>query len=370
MSVKHHSYTRISDFEACPRRFKLKHLDKVPEPPSEPLLIGRVIHDTAAAYAKHCLQTGVATDITAIKPIAEAAFYEVGGLPTEKLPEIIALVEKLAESYVVDLEHTVGVEEQFKHFFGDGQIFWAYIDRLLIDGTVATIVDLKTDHNLRSQGDVDRDLQLEVYAWAVKVMYPQVTEIKTALNFVRHQVVREGRSIPAEEIPEIEKRIMAAVARIDKETEFKPTPGSACGWCAYSSNCPAFKAIQDAGKVVVSTPEEAQAVAAELILLEKQAGERKEALKRYCTEAGPVAINGITFGFWPVESVGVKEDKLEMFLEACEGLAIKRDDLLRIDAYALKKVLSNEKARAVLDPYLVDKSYTRFDSKKVKGDAA
>lgn len=370
MSVKHHSYTRINDFEACPRHFKLRHLDKAPEPPSEPLLIGRLVHDVAARYVLHCLKAKVQTDITAIKPMAEELFYKEPGLPSERLAEIVGLVEKLAESCPVDLERTVGVEEQIKIFFGDGQIFWGYMDLLEMNGTVATITDYKTDWALRSQSDIEGDLQLRVYAWGVKRLYPQVTEVRPRLYFVRHQVLREARPIPVEEIPAIEKQIMAAVARIDKETKFEPTPGSACGWCAYSADCPALESIKDAGKVVVSTPEEAQKAAAELILLEKQAGERKDALKRYVTTAGPVTVNGLAWGFWPVESVGVKENKLEMFLETCEGLGVRRDDLLRIDAFALKKVLANEQARAVLDPYLVDKSYTRFDSKKVKGGEA
>jgi putative RecB family exonuclease len=370
--VKHHSYTRLNDFEACPRRFRLKHLDKVPEPPSEPLMIGRIIHDVAARYALHCLEAKVQTDVTAISPMAREEFYKQPALPSERLPEIVSLVERLAESYVVDLEHTVGVEEQVKIFFNHGQqIFWGYIDRLMMDGTVATLVDLKTDHNLRSQSDVDNDLQLRVYAWAVKQMYPQVTEVRSSLYFVRHQVLREGKPILAEEIPAIEASIMAGIARIDREEKFDPTPGSACGWCTYAADCPAALAVKASGKVAVTTPEDAQKVAAELALLERQVADRKDALKRYVTVAGPVYVNGLAWGFWPVDSVGVKDGQLEMFLESCEGLGYQRDDLLRVDAYALKRVLADEQVRAVLDPYLVDKSYTRFDSKKLKeGNAA
>ena len=46
------SFSRYSDYKQCPLKAKLKHLDKISEPPNEAMARGAAIHTLAEKYIK------------------------------------------------------------------------------------------------------------------------------------------------------------------------------------------------------------------------------------------------------------------------------------------------------------------------------
>lgn len=184
--MKHYSYTRLGLFETCPRAFKLKYVDRLPEAPSDALVIGRLVHEIIAEYDRHLLQNGLETDVTVLPEITRRVFYkEPNQLGSTGLAEIEAIMETFAQSHVFHPGVTVGIEEQIKLQLAPDMMFWGVLDLLEIDGTTATIVDYKTDWVVRSQAEVEKDFQLQVYAWAVTREYPQVDTFRARLEFVR-----------------------------------------------------------------------------------------------------------------------------------------------------------------------------------------
>jgi hypothetical protein len=57
MTIKSWSYSKLLDFEACPLRFKLKHVDRVPEEKSPAADRGTAIHQLAEDYTNGKLKT-------------------------------------------------------------------------------------------------------------------------------------------------------------------------------------------------------------------------------------------------------------------------------------------------------------------------
>lgn len=367
---KPYSHTRFNLFESCPRSYKFKYVDKVPETPSRPLLIGRVIHDILAEYTEHLAKNGLQTDVTALPAIGNKVFFDKpAGLEVSDLGEVLRILRAYAQTSIFDPTTVAGIEEMMRVDLMDGKVtFWAVIDRYHILGRRARIVDLKTDWVLRSQTDVANDHQLQIYCWAVAQRFRTIDEFEVTLDFVRHGVQRTAefdRSI----IPAIEERILAQIGQIEREKKFAPRPGAACSWCSYCAQCPAAQEANQAGEVLISTPEDARVWAGRAAVLEAQLDRIKGVLKNFANVNGPIDANGLQWGFHKSESVGVKST--QEFIDALSSAGIDATPWLTVGATDLKKLMAkNAKAAQALEPVLVDKSYTRFDAKKLKGDDA
>lgn len=366
---KAYSHTRFNLFESCPRAFRMKYIDKFPEAPSRALLLGRLIHDIIAEYEKHLVRSQAQTDITVLPDLATRIFYgNPSALTTADLDEVQAIVEAYAESHALDYATVVSIEEMMKFPLQDDKFtFWAVIDLLQINGDLAIITDHKTDHQVRSQTDIERDPQLAIYCWTVKKTYPQVQRFKVGLDFVRHGVTREAE-FDLSIVEKTEKRIFGMIDTIEREKKFEPRPGAFCSWCSFVDRCEAAKEAASSGPVAIVTVEDAKIWAGRLAVLEAQAERIKTGLKGYCNVAGTVEANGLGWGYHKSDSQGVAST--EAFIEALGAVKVDATPYLSVGAADLKKALKNPKLAEALNPILVDKSYTTFKSVKLKGDDA
>jgi hypothetical protein len=248
-------------------------------------------------------------------------------------------------------------------------LFRGIIDRLEIDGTTAIITDWKTDWQLRSQAEVERDFQLAVYAWLVSREYPQVDRFVVKLDFVRYNVVRQAE-LDMGRVAQVEGQILGLIGQVEqaiKSGKFPPKPGHYCAWCGYSQQCPAAKNIPDDVRPITSA-EDARRVAEELAVLERQIAVRKEALKAWCNQNGPVKVNGLVWGFHLVESRTIED--VSEFVRLMNEAGVDPRPYLTVNGTKARKIYGNPELVEKLQPIIKDRSYTRFDSKKVGGDAA
>lgn len=362
--MRDYSYSKLNLFESCPAAFQKKYIEKLPEAPSDALAMGSLIHHIIATYNQHCLKKRLETDITAMPEIVSKCFYEKPwGLTSDKYPEVLAMAERIAASHTVDPNTVVGIEEWVQKWLkGKTYLFRSIIDRLDIVGNTVIITDYKTDHQLRTQADVEADFQLAVYAWQALNEYPQVNEFIVRLDFVRHDVVREA-TLDIGRVVMVENQVLGLIGQVEQaisKNKFPARPGHFCGWCGYSTICPAAQNIP-ADVQPCATPEEAKKLAEELLILERQVAVRKESLKQYCNKAGFVEVNGVAWGFHPVESRSVED--VEAFVKIMNEAGRDPRPFLAVSGTKAKKLYGMPE----LQPILVDKSSSRFDSKKVKG---
>lgn len=363
------SHSRLALYDRCPAAYDLRYHQNVPEEPSDPLMEGSITHRAIADYNRHLIHHRLETDLTAVAGITRLAWQtEKHSLPAAKLPEIERTMETFARSHALDYGSVVGVEEWFRGLTVAGVDFRGIRDLLQITGATAIVRDYKTDWQVRSQADVEGDFQLAVYAWATAKEYPQLDKIVAVLDFVRHRVERQVEFDRADTAA-VEERLAAMIARVRADKKFAPTPGAQCSWCSYTNRCPAVAALSGQGKPVIVTAEDAVRVAGELALLERQVAERKQALQGYCNLAGPVTAGGLAWGFWKTDSRAIED--LAAFRRVLAKHGLDPDLYLRVDAAATKKLWRDDKLAAALEAISVDRSYTRFDSRKVKaGDVA
>lgn len=356
--TRYWSYTRFEDY-SCPARYKMKRIDRIPESVAPALQKGRIAHAVILAYTKHLMRTGQITDVTAIDEIARRAFFEPSephSLPPDAFDEILELARLHAESYQLPAG-IVSAEEIWGIPVGDKDVMVVIIDQLSIEGTEAHIDDFKTDWHLRSQADVERDLQLRIYAWAVFQHYPHLEQARCTLRFVRHQRERSVVYEP-DDVADIDGLIQDQIQRILGDTKFAPAPGATCQRCGYFDRCPA--APRHADIIRVASEEDAVRVAGEIAVLERQLEMRKAALKDWTAQAGPVTVNGIEWGHFLTEAEGV--DDVRAF---AARLGERAFDFLSVDARKLKG-MPEEEREMVMD-LIVDRSRTSFRHRKTKG---
>lgn len=107
------SHTKLECAESCLYRYKRHYIDKAPEPPSWPILIGRATHAAIAAYTRHCIDTSSPTDLSAVPAIARQACFSGDDAPGAlALPEVTEILRRFAESHVITADTLIGLEER------------------------------------------------------------------------------------------------------------------------------------------------------------------------------------------------------------------------------------------------------------------
>jgi putative RecB family exonuclease len=368
-----YSFTRFDLFETCPAAFRFKYIDKVPETPSRPLLLGSFIHEVLEHYNKHLYGNHVQTDVTSLPLIARRLFYaKPTGLTGNDLAEVEAILTRYAGSHILNLNTYAGSEELMRWDIDDQRTVWCKVDELHIDGDIALINDFKTDHQLRTRAEVGRDMQLKIYCWMAKQHYPQVNRFAVALDFVRHGVVlrvpaKEGTFLELDAVADADTYIRGMIQLIEAERKWEPKPGAGCAWCAYIDRCPAIRDTSfGSGRVVIASDAEAAAAANQLALLDAQSKRLKDGLKVWCNAAGTVESNGLAWGFHLTPSLRI--DDVPGFIHAAREAGHDVSELLAISTDDLRRATRRDAGlEAIADDWLVDHSYTSFRSVKTKG---
>jgi RecB family exonuclease len=129
----------------------------------------------------------------------------------------------------------VDIERWFETSIGDIKLR-GRIDRIDKDGSGFTVVDYKTSKKATSLNELKKDMQMLVYALAVKEIYPGDNPLKVGNWFLRSNekvfFEPENQAIEAMRIEIAEKaaKIKAAV--------FEPKKGSwECNYCDYKCLC-------------------------------------------------------------------------------------------------------------------------------------
>jgi hypothetical protein len=182
------SYSSISLFQQCPRKYyRLRVSKDIVEPPSPHLDYGKEVHKAAEDY------------ISIGKPIPEKyAFIK---------PHLDQLIEIPGYKYC---EHQMGLTAEFEPcgFFDKEVWFRGVADLLIINGKNARVIDYKTGKSSQ-YADVK---QLELLALLVFKHFPEVERVKGGLvflvakDFVRADFDAYGQQVTWQKwIPEIHR---------------------------------------------------------------------------------------------------------------------------------------------------------------------
>lgn len=213
------SFSRYNDYVKCPLRAKLKHIDKMKEPPSLPMQRGAAIATASEHYLK------------------------------KKTNRLATELASFSEEYKwLRKQPTLFVEEMWGFDAAWNPVAWNDWNNCKLrvkvdigwqtdDGGVH-IRDGKTG-KFREEKNVEYVEQLELYTAAAISQFPTATYITTELWYT-DQGMSYPEKEPMETTPEkatgLQKEWDKRVKKMLADTTFKPKPSSECRWCSFSSS--------------------------------------------------------------------------------------------------------------------------------------
>ncbi len=266
LSAETYSYTKLNTYEECPRRYKLRYLDDAEAEPGEALRFGKAQHQVCEGLLReHVAQErlGRLSAERAVELWREAwTEHELSGagLFTEGVRMLRGFVASEGD---VDYRRVLGIEEAFTASIG-GIAVRGVIDRInRIDHETVEVVDYKTNRLINSRQEVDENLQLSVYAIAVRQLFPWVRQVRLTLHFLRHGV-KISTTRTEEELAAVSEYVRVLVGQIEADHAFEARLQSSCQYCEHRKSCAAYQtALAGNVSIIASEPEDLERVAVE-----------------------------------------------------------------------------------------------------------
>lgn len=346
------SYSTLKLFRQCPKAFKFK-ADFTPKFGEKNE--GSYLHDVFLAYTTHLKKNRLRTDMDMLPELAGKVQVD-GAYPDEFIGSTSYILDKFAHSFVLDpnfhsAELKLAIDREGHPAPWNSSFMRGIVDRIDLEDNRVVITDYKTGWAI-----VKDRFQLEVYAWLVYSVFPDADTFYCQNHFVREAYIT-GEEVGLVAIEAVKNRIYRQVTKIERERKFEATPGPHCTYCAYLIKCGQLARIEKAGMPALTTPEQARDYAQKVMIVEEALKRmKKQLLKPYCEEHGPIELTEGTYGFQA--SGGLRFREVEKFCEALWEAEINPFDYIVVDMKKAKKLLLR------FDHLAVEEKSSRFGFKK------
>lgn len=205
------SYSSLSAFETCERRYQLTRVTKqVKEPQSQEMTHGNEVHKALEIAVAE--QTPLPEKYKKYIPIVEA----VRSAPGQKLAE---MKFGLTQSYTPT------------GFFAKDVWLRGVLDLTVVNPGVVTVIDWKTG---KPKSDID---QLKLFAGAAFALHPHAKTVKTGYAWLAYNKF-DTEVFHRDDVPQIWQEFIPRVERLNtamRTGTFLPKPSGLCGWCPVGS---------------------------------------------------------------------------------------------------------------------------------------
>jgi len=254
--AKIYSHSRLSTFEQCAYKFKLKYLDKI-IPDIEMSIeshLGKCVHDSLEWLYNYIKEN---KDLKKI-PTIDAVIEYYANKWQENYNENIKIVKSQFTSkdyfnkgvqFLVDyyMKHqpfqdgTIECEKKIMINLDDNYQIQGFIDRLVQDlgNGNYEIHDYKTANALPSQEKIDNDRQLALYSIAIKEIFGHDKEIKLVWHYLAHNT-KIISSRTNEQLQKLKEETIRLINKIEETAQFPSRKSVLCHWCEYKSMCHEF----------------------------------------------------------------------------------------------------------------------------------
>ncbi|PVU81560.1 exodeoxyribonuclease V subunit beta (plasmid) [Cellulomonas sp. WB94] len=249
------SPSRANDFLRCPLLFRLRVIDRLPEPPSAAAARGTLVH--AVLERLFDLPAGDRTRDAAVEMLPGAwqtlhteqpAYLDLFDA-TEQWDAWFASARDLLDTYF-RLEDPNRLQPSEREVFVRTQLeggpqLRGIIDRVDVapNGAVR-VVDYKTGRSPRAGYESSALFQMRFYAyvlWRERGVLPTLLQLEYLGD---GQIVRHEPSEP--EMVTFESRVRSIWAGIEdsaRSGDWRPRPSKLCDWCSFKAVCPAFGGV-------------------------------------------------------------------------------------------------------------------------------
>jgi putative RecB family exonuclease len=233
-------------FEQCPRRWRHRYVDRLPDPPGEAALAGSFAHRVLELLMQRPSPQRTRDEARMIArqewPETEAApDYAALGYDDEKSRhfrwkawQAIEGLWALEDPTAVDVAAT---ERDIEADLG-GVPFRGIVDRLEHEGDGLVVTDYKSGKAPSPRFRRGRLDQVLLYAAAVEADSGEMP-VRARLLYLGQRPV--GIDVTRKEIDVVVEKLAGTWAGINTACEddrFEPRTGPLCGWCPYVDRCP------------------------------------------------------------------------------------------------------------------------------------
>jgi len=304
-----YSFSKLETDEKCPFAYQKIYIERIPRAETEPLVIGKMLHELAAQYLDRLIGAKLQTDWAWAEQLT----------PKEAPDDVFEIWPRFFNSFILPPMESPGVELKLAFdrrwqptgYFSDDAFFRMVVDWTYRQGDLVVVQDWKSNRVIPET--VEKNLQLRIYGWGVReAVFSTAQEILLRLHFLRYGADREVILLP-DDLATVPRELEERIERIEsrKDQDFEPTPGSFCGWCGVMNHCPVMaQAIVPVNILYPTTREDAVKAATLLLAIQTMDAELKNNLKRYVKENGPVPVGDVVYG--PKVSISYELDPKEI----------------------------------------------------------
>jgi hypothetical protein len=375
-----YSYTRLFDVARCPWAFEQKYLKEKKEHNDsecfgpDPAGFGSAFHYLAEKLVSQLVKEKKRQDVELAQSLLDQLFDE-SKASLEIYDDLQRIfVTNYASRFEVnidtfyDIEAPVAIDEEGDEVgWNDPNAFIRFKADYVEydhDNKLLTIIDYKTNLGVPNWDTFWHSnfvKQLELYAWLswkyLSKRIPDILEINVGNLFVRWGAWR-GFKIYANQMPQIENRIMKRIERIENLKLFRAIPCSHCQYCEFlTTTCPVKSNI----KQPIETDQAATSVLREIVYLKDKMAVRQKQLKEYVDRTEKTPKSGeYQMGYNPKTSTKFhSEDAVKILMEN----EVKLDPFISVNKTNLK-TLDPEVQKALLDKASFNDESTRFELRK------
>ncbi len=242
---RHLSPSSASTFRQCPRRWRLRYIDKLPDPKGEPAVLGTFVHEILeellSLEAKD-RSIDAAREIARqlwIRILDDEDFIALGFSESEvkafmwkawRLVERYFVLEDPAEVEVVRAEQKLSVEIGGVPFFG-------IVDLTERVSSGLRVVDYKTGKAPGSRYLDDKLSQVWLYAAALAEEDFDVSEVRL-MYLTSGSIDRPFDSMAVTSAVEGHRQTWDRLCQAIDADNFSYKTGPLCNWCPYLDHCP------------------------------------------------------------------------------------------------------------------------------------
>ena len=248
------SPSRGSDFKSCPLKYRLRVIDRLPEPPSREATRGTLVHAVLEQLfdlpaSERTLARAAELLAPAWAAVAEAE-PEVAALFSEDdagLAEWLESARLLLGNYFA-LEDPARLEPAERELYATHELpdhgvrLHGYVDRVdRSAGGRTRVVDYKTGRAPGEHYEASALFQLKFYAlllWRSQGVLPDALRL-----IYLGDVVTVDYRPDADELTRFERTLVALWQAIQRATvtgDWRPRRSTLCGWCSFQAYCPEF----------------------------------------------------------------------------------------------------------------------------------
>ncbi|MFC1682158.1 RecB family exonuclease [Nanoarchaeota archaeon] len=247
-----YSHSRLSCFEQCKLRFKLKYIDKL-EPEVETTIeahLGSVVHSVLEWLYIQVKKNKI--------PSIEEIINYYSEVWEKDFKEEIRIINGNAEIYfnkgiefIINyyMKHcpfddgTLEIEKKihFKLDESEEYLIQGFIDRLVYNKETGEyeVHDYKTANNLPRKENIENDRQLALYSIAVKELFGQDKEVILVWHYLAHNMKICSKRTN-KQLEQLKKETIELIKKIESTENFPTNKGILCNWCDFKSMCSAW----------------------------------------------------------------------------------------------------------------------------------